>query len=182
MVASKLNFDKVTSKENMVTPVDQENMKGIEISVQQIQKSYTGGGTPTGGVAGTGQQDVPGYPSSDSNSNANSEESSSTINYEVNRIARDIISSPYTVNLTINVAVEPPAGESELQQPVRDAIENILVNIVRASLADSGTTITDADLTKSIRYVARVCNGNRCKYGLPIDTCNDVGWRSLLQS
>lgn len=156
LVASKLNFDKVTSKENLVTPVDQENMKGIEISVQQIQKSYTGGGSPTGGVAGTGQQDVPGYPSSDSNSNANSEESSSTINYEVNRIAKDIISSPYTVkDLTINVAVEPPAGQTELQQPVKDAIENILVNIVRASLADSGTTITDADLTKKVSVMSQ---------------------------
>lgn len=156
LVASKLNFDKETRKENLVTPVDVDNMKGIEISVQEIQKSYTGASNPTGGVAGTGQQDVPGYPSSDTSGNANSEESSSTINYEVNRIAKDIISSPYTVkDLTINVAVEPPEGQTELAQPVKDAIENILVNIVRASLADSGTVISDADLTKKVSVLSQ---------------------------
>ncbi len=156
LVASKLNFDKVTSKENLVTPVDEENMKGIEISVQEIQKSYTGASTPTGGVAGTGQEEVPGYPSADATGNSTSEESSSTVNYEVNRIAKDIISSPYTVkDLTINVAVEPPEGQTELQQPVQDAIENILVNIVRASLADSGNVITDADLTKKVSVISQ---------------------------
>ncbi len=156
LVASKLNFDKVTSKENLVTPVDEENMKGIEISVQEIQKSYTGASTPTGGVAGTGQEEVPGYPSADATGNSTSEESSSTVNYEVNRIAKDIISSPYTVkDLTINVAVEPPEGQTELQQPVQDAIENILVNIVRASLADSGDVITDADLTKKVSVISQ---------------------------
>jgi len=156
LVASKLNFDKETRKENLVTPVDVENMKGIEISVQEIQKSYTGASNPTGGVAGTGQEEVPGYPSSDATGNSTSEESSSTINYDVNRIAKDIISSPYTVkDLTINVAVEPPDGETELQGPVQDAIENILVNIVRASLADSGTVISDADLTKKVSVMSQ---------------------------
>lgn len=156
MVASKLNFDKETRKENLVTPVDVDNMKGIEISVQEIQKSYTGASNPTGGVAGTGQEEVPGYPSSDAAGNSTSEESSSTINYDVNRIAKDIISSPYTVkDLTINVAVEPPNGETELQGPVQDAIENILVNIVRASLADSGTVISDADLTKKVSVMSQ---------------------------
>ena len=156
LVASKLNFDKETRKENLVTPVDVDNMKGIEISVQEIQKSYTGASNPTGGVAGTGQEEVPGYPSSDATGNSTSEESSSTINYDVNRIAKDIISSPYTVkDLTINVAVEPPNGETELQGPVQDAIENILVNIVRASLADSGTIISDADLTKKVSVMSQ---------------------------
>ncbi|WP_145146925.1 flagellar basal-body MS-ring/collar protein FliF [Paenibacillus xylanexedens] len=156
LVASKLNFDKETRKENLVTPVDVENMKGIEISVQEIQKSYTGASNPTGGVAGTGQEEVPGYPSADGAGNSTSEESSSTINYDVNRIAKDIISSPYTVkDLTINVAVEPPNGETELQGPVQDAIENILVNIVRASLADSGTVISDADLTKKVSVMSQ---------------------------
>lgn len=156
LVASKLNFDKETRKENLVTPVDVDNMKGIEISVQEIQKSYTGASNPTGGVAGTGQEEVPGYPSSDASGNSTSEESSSTKNYDVNRIVKDIVSSPYTVkDLTINVAVEPPAGQTELQAPVQDAIENILVNIVRASLADSGTVISDADLAKKVSVISQ---------------------------
>jgi len=157
LVASKLNFDKETRKENLVTPVDTENMQGIAISVQEIQKSYSGASNPTGGVAGTGQEEIPGYPSADGGSgNSTSEESSSTRNYDVNRIVKDIVASPYTVkDLTINVAVEPPEGQTELQQPVKDAIENILVNIVRASLADSNVQLTDADLTKKVSVISQ---------------------------
>lgn len=151
LVVSKLNFDKVQSKENLVTPVDAENMKGIEISVQEISKNYTGKSSPDSGVAGTGQTQVPGYPGASSSGDVTSEDLSKTINYEVNRITKDIVSSPYTVkDLTINVAVEPPAGQKTVDQQTQDAIHNILVNIVRASLADSGSTYTDADLAKKV--------------------------------
>ncbi|UNK16712.1 flagellar M-ring protein FliF [Paenibacillus sp. N3/727] len=159
LVASKLNFDQIQSKENIVKPVDEEEMKGIEISVQEIQKNYSGTGSPSGGVAGTGEEEVPGYPSDSANGETKSEESSSTINYDVNRITRDIVASPYTVkDLTINVSVEPPAGQSNLDEATRGAIENILVNIVRASVADSGVTYTDDELTKKVSVVSQVVN------------------------
>lgn len=161
LVASKLNFDQIESKENLVTPVDEEEMKGIEISVQEIQKNYSGTSSPTGGVAGTGEEEVPGYPSESANGETNSEESSVTKNYDVNRITRDIISSPYTVkDLTINVSVEPPAGQESLDETTRGAIENILVNIVGASLADSGASYTDADLMNKVSVVSQVVNTN----------------------
>lgn len=151
LVFSKLNFDKETRKEDLVEPVDTENMKGIEISSQIISNSYSGSGSTDGGVAGTGSGDVSGYPTSSNTGNSTSEESSETRNYEVNRITKDIIASPYTVkDLTINVAVEPPDGQTTLDQATSDAIRNILVNIVRASLADSGVSYTDADLTKKV--------------------------------
>lgn len=161
LVASKLNFDQVQSKENIVTPVDEEEMKGIELSVQEIQKNYSGTSSPTGGVAGVGQEAVPGYPSDSGSGETNSEELSKTVNYEVNRITKDIIASPYTVkDLTINVSVEPPAGQQALDDPTRTAIQNILVNIVRASLADSGSTYTDADLSKKVSVNSQVFNVN----------------------
>lgn len=151
LVFSKLNFDKENRKENLVTPVDTENMKGIEISSQIISNSYSGKGNTNGGVAGTGSEDVAGYPSDASSDTSTSEESSETRNYEVNRITKDVIASPYTVkDLTINVAVEPPKGQQSLDDATSTAIQNILVNIVRASLADSGSTYTDADLTKKV--------------------------------
>lgn len=151
LVFSKLNFDKENRREDLVTPVDTENMRGIEISSQIISNSYSGQGNTTGGVAGTGSEDVSGYPSGTETGTSTSEESSETRNFEVNRITKDIIASPYTVkDLTINVAVEPPAGQTILDATTSDAIENILVNIVRASLADSGVTYTDADLTKKV--------------------------------
>lgn len=159
LVASKLNFDQIQSNENIVKPVDEEEMKGIEISVQEIQKNYSGTGSPAGGVAGTGAEEVPGYPSDSATGETNSEESSSTINYDVNRITREIIASPYTVkDLTINVSVEPPGEQNNLDEVTRSAIENILINIVRASLADSGLTYTDVDLAKKVSVVSQVVN------------------------
>lgn len=161
LVASKLNFDQVQSKENLVTPVDEEEMKGIEISIQEIQKNYSGTNSPSGGVAGTGEEEVPGYPSDATSGETNSEESSVTKNYDVNRITRDVVQSPYSVkDLTINVSVEPPAGQENLDEATRGAIENVLVNIVRASLADSGLTYTDAELSKKVSVVSKVINTN----------------------
>lgn len=152
LVFSKLNFDKENRQEEIVLPVDAENMKGIEISSQIISNTYSGQGNTSGGVAGTGSEDVSGYPSGTDTGTTSSEESSETRNYEVNRITKDIIASPYTVkDLTINVAVEPPNGQTTLDDTTSAAIQNILVNIVRASLADSGITYTDADLTKKFR-------------------------------
>lgn len=41
LVFSKLNFDKENRKEDVVVPVDAENMKGIEISSQIISKTFS---------------------------------------------------------------------------------------------------------------------------------------------
>lgn len=151
LVISQLNFDKESRKEDLVTPVDPENMKGIEISSQIISNTYSGQGSTTGGVAGTGSEDVTGYPTSADSGTSTSEESSETRNYEVNRITKDVIASPYSVkDLTINVTVEPPAGQNSLDDTTSAAIENILVNIVRASLEETSTTYTDADLAKKV--------------------------------
>ncbi|WP_068786057.1 flagellar basal-body MS-ring/collar protein FliF [Paenibacillus phocaensis] len=156
LVASKLNFDQVSQKDNLVTPVDTENMKGIEISAQKVQKSYTGAAGPTSGVPGTGEEDVVNYPSTETNGGSSSEESSSTINYEVNRITKDIVASPYVIkDLTINVAVEPPEGQETLDENTRTAIENILKNIVGSYLADSGTTYTDEELQRKVAVLSQ---------------------------
>ncbi|NMO96154.1 flagellar basal-body MS-ring/collar protein FliF [Paenibacillus lemnae] len=176
LVTSKLNFDQVQSKENIVTPVDEEEMKGIEISVQEIQKNYSGTSSPTGGVAGTGEEEISGYPSDSSNGESNSEESSSTINYEVNRITRDVISSPYSVkDLTINVSVEPPNGQENLDEATRGAIENILINTVRASLSDSGVTYTDADLSKKVSVVSQFMDSGLDEENTPL-LSNPMMW------
>lgn len=157
LVTSKLNFDQISQKENLVTPVDTENMKGIEISAERIQKSYTGQGTSDSGVAGTGETDVANYPAADnSNTTTSSEESSSTVNYEVNRITKDIIASPYVIkDLTINVAVEPPNGQETLDPATKSAIENVLANIVGSYLADSGSTYTDDELLKKVSVLSQ---------------------------
>ncbi|WP_438350132.1 flagellar basal-body MS-ring/collar protein FliF [Paenibacillus sp. FA6] len=159
LVASKLNFDKIQSNEKMITPVNEEDMKGIEISVQKISKNYSGTSAPDSGVVGTGPEEIVNYPSDTNSGNTTSEELSETVNYDVNRITRDIISSPYSVkDLTINVAVEPPTGQNSLDEATQDAIKNVLVNIVRASVADSGITYTDADLDKKVSVYSQNYN------------------------
>lgn len=157
LVNSKLNFDQISQKENLVTPVDTENIRGIEISAERIQKSYTGQGTADSGVAGTGETDVANYPAADNNgTTTSSEESSSTVNYEVNRITKDIVASPYVIkDLTINVAVEPPNGQDALDETTQDAIENVLANIVGSYLADSGSTYTDDELLKKVSVLSQ---------------------------
>lgn len=161
LVASKLNFDQVSQKENLVTPVDTENMKGIEISAQKVQESFTGQGDTDSGTPGTGVEDVPGYPSADQSGGSSSEKSSSTINYEVNRITKDIVASPYIVkDLSINVAVDPPTGQQTLDDNTKSAIENILKNIVGSYLADSGTTYTDAELLNKVAVLSQSFQGD----------------------
>ncbi|WP_059053554.1 flagellar basal-body MS-ring/collar protein FliF [Paenibacillus senegalimassiliensis] len=171
LVASKLNFDQISQKDNLVTPVDTDNMRGIEISAQRIQKSYTGA-SPDSGVPGTGQEDVVNYPSAEESGGSSSEESSSTINYEVNRITKDIIASPYVIkDLTINVAVEPPEGEQTLDENTRLAIENILSNIVGSYLADSGTTYTDEELQRKVSVLSQPFHsGDAQKAGLTLSS------------
>ncbi|OXM84665.1 flagellar basal-body MS-ring/collar protein FliF [Paenibacillus rigui] len=157
-VFSTMNFDQTNRKEQLVTAPNTVDQKGLEISVQEIQKNYTGtsAGT-TGGVAGTGQTDVPGYPGSNANGNTKSEELQKTVNYEVNRITNEIVATPYVVkDLTINVGIEPPNPEdpNSLTQETKDAVQKILVNVVRAALADNKQTLTDDDLSKKVTVFA----------------------------
>jgi flagellar M-ring protein FliF len=138
--------------------VDTINQKGIEISLQELSKSYTNdGGSTNGGIAGTGTTDIPTYQGASGSGKTNSEENQKTVNYEVNRITNDIDSSPYVVkDLTINVGIEPPIKDdpNSLTQETKDQVQQILVNVVRAALADSGQTLTDADLSKKVTVFA----------------------------
>ncbi|MFD2613000.1 flagellar basal-body MS-ring/collar protein FliF [Paenibacillus gansuensis] len=161
-VVSKLNFDKVNSQENLVTPV--VNDEGIAVSVQKIQENYSGEGAPSGGVAGTGQTDVPNYPSSSSTGKTTSEKSSETINNEINRIQNTISRSPYSVkDLTINIGIEPPDpnNPASLTQETKDEVKNIMVNIVSASLADNGMAFTPEDMQNKVVIFSKAFEGKQ---------------------
>lgn len=161
-VISSLNFDKKNSKEQLVKPVNEVDQRGIEISLERIQESYSSEGGSTGGVPGTGPGDVPGYPASDTAGQSESESLTERINYDVNRISNEIISAPFQVkDLTINVAVEPPVKNdpASLTQDTKDAIQRILTNVVAASLADSGKTYTDDELNKKVFVLAHSFDG-----------------------
>ena len=48
-VTADIDFTQENREENLVTPVDEENMAGIAISAQKITETYTGNGNPVGG-------------------------------------------------------------------------------------------------------------------------------------
>lgn len=151
LVSANLNFDKVNKEENLVTPVDTENMKGIEISVQELQESFTGQGTQSG-VAGTGVEDVTNYPGTAGDGTTTSEKSQTTVNYEVNRIKNQIESSPYAVDdLTIHTAVD----SNELTEQNIAALEKVLTSIVAAQLTSYGTTLSDAELAAKVSVISQ---------------------------
>ena len=61
------------------------------------------------GTVGTGETDIPTYPAAGGDGGSESERLEERINYEVNRITKEIAAQPYRVeDLTINVGVEPP--------------------------------------------------------------------------
>ncbi|GAC43125.1 lipoprotein [Paenibacillus popilliae ATCC 14706] len=127
-------------------------MKGIEISVQELQESYSGTGAQSGGVAGVGDSEVPNYPSTSGSGDSSSEKSQKTINYDVNRIKNLIESSPYAVkDLTIHAAVDA----NNMEPAQIDAMEKVLRSIVAAQLKDSGTIYTDEELTQKVSVMTQ---------------------------
>ncbi|NOU84880.1 flagellar M-ring protein FliF [Paenibacillus sp. LMG 31460] len=156
-VFSTMNFDQKKSKEQLVSAPNQVDQKGLEISLQEASESYQNNGADTGGVPGTGTTDVPGYPGAASSGKSNSEKNNKTVNYEVNRITNDIISTPYVVkDLSINVGIEPPVKDdpNSLTAETKAAVQSALVNIVRTALADNKVTYTDEDLQKKVTVFA----------------------------
>lgn len=144
----KLNFDKVQTSEKLVEPVNKENNEGIAISVEKITKTFNGEGAPEGGIPATGQTDVPGYPGALAGGNSEYEELQNRVNYEVNRISREIVQSPYQIeDITINVGVEPPdpANPASLTPEAQESIQVILTNVVRTAMGNQGLTQEDVN-------------------------------------
>ncbi|GFR37734.1 flagellar M-ring protein [Insulibacter thermoxylanivorax] len=163
-VFATVNFDKKNSVEHLVTPVNTVDQKGIEISLQEIQKSFTTEGAPSaGGIVGTGTGDIANYPAADAGGGVtNSEEFEQIVNYEVNRITNEIVRSPYAImDLTINVGIEPPDPENpdSLTQEMRDAVQRLLVNIVGAALANNGVDYTQEQLEQKVLVFAQPFRG-----------------------
>ncbi|HEY0827502.1 MAG TPA: flagellar basal-body MS-ring/collar protein FliF [Bacilli bacterium] len=157
LVYSNLNFDKINSAEKSFAPVNTVDQKGIERSVEKISKSFSSEGGAAGGVPGTGESDVPTFPDSSGSGTTESEELSEKINYEVNEITKQVISSPYVVkDLTINVGIDPTGFTPEAITTIKDEVQRILMNIVNASLADSGqVALTDETLAKKVLVITQ---------------------------
>ncbi|QAV26472.1 flagellar M-ring protein FliF [Neobacillus thermocopriae] len=162
-VTADVDFTQENRQEELVEPVDKENMEGIAVSVQRITETFSGQGAQPGGTAGVGENDVPSYQGANGETNGDYERIEETINNEVNRIKREIVSSPYKIkDLGIQVMVEPPKPNDPNSLPAQtvDDITKILGTIVRTSVdKDVAGQWTDNDLQNRVVVSVQPFNG-----------------------
>ncbi|MFJ7976397.1 flagellar basal-body MS-ring/collar protein FliF [Peribacillus sp. JNUCC 23] len=164
-VTADVDFTQENREENLVTPVDEENLEGIAISAQRVNETYTGDNTVAGGVPqAEDSSDSLGSYQAGANGNGDYDKMDETINYEVNRIKKQIVESPYKVkDLGIQVMVEPPNPKdvNSLSQQSQDDITKILSTVIRTTIDKDnvGTALTDADLANKIALSVQPFNG-----------------------
>lgn len=151
-VTTDIDFTQENRTEQLVEPVDEENMEGIAVSVERISEAYTGEGTiPEGGTAGTGEG-IPNFVEGEGNENSEWERTEDRINNEVNRINREITQSPYQIrNVGVQVMLEPPEGADTIPAQQIADIQQILGTIVRTTLPEvDGQPLTQEEINSKI--------------------------------
>lgn len=169
-VTSSLNFDKKSSQENLVVPLEDNDNNGIIISEELNNSTSTNTSDSVSGVVGTGETDIPTY--SSGGEGTSSETSNAIRNYEVSRIQNVIESAGYYINdLSISVAFEA----SELQtDEEREAVKTYLNSVVRSQLANSGQNISDnATIDQKVTLISR-------NFVTPTDETTSTGISSSL--
>lgn len=187
-VTADIDFTQENREEQLVEPVDVDSMEGIPVSIETITETFEG--TDVGaGVVGTGEEDIPNYPAGLQGQDGDYELVKDTINYELNRIHRDIVEAPYKVrDLGVQVVIDNVVGVENdqlqlLSQAEQDAVEDgvasILNSIITTSIdKDYGEIepeekisivfqpfshrddhITDDDITRSIPLWAYIVGG-----------------------
>src|SRR5690625_2463284 len=105
-VTADLDFTDEKRTEELVEPVDVDNMEGIPVSIESIQETFEGT-EGEGGIAGTGDEDIANYPAAVAGQDGDYELVKETINYELNHINREIAEAPYKLrDLGIQVVVD----------------------------------------------------------------------------
>lgn len=137
-VTTDIDFTKEKSSEDLVKPVDPNTMQGLQLSTEHVAETYKGQGA--GGVAGTGNNQIPQYPTTNGG-NGDYQHVEDRVNYVFNKIHNDVVQSPYQIkDLGIQVMVEPPnpnKPSSLPKQSVQD-IKQILGTIVQTTLGQNG--------------------------------------------
>ncbi|BAQ10513.1 flagellar m-ring protein [Bacillus sp. OxB-1] len=133
-VTTDIDFHLENREENLVTPVDEESMEGIALSVQRITESFTGTGA---GAGGTPEAEDP----TDNRTgfvegtfgNGDYERIEETVNNEVNRIRKEIVESPYKIR-DIGIQVVVDSDPASMAPGLQGNIEQLLSTVVRTSL------------------------------------------------
>ncbi|MFJ3387223.1 MULTISPECIES: flagellar basal-body MS-ring/collar protein FliF [unclassified Lysinibacillus] len=162
-VTTDIDFKKENREEKLVTPVDEENMAGIEISAQRITEQYSGGAAATGTPEAETTTDNFTTYNEGVNGNGESERTEETINSEVNRIRKDIQEAPYKIqDMGIQVIVEPPTGTDAgtLPNGVQEDIQKILSTIVRTTISkDVAAELTQQQIDEKVAVSVQPLNG-----------------------
>lgn len=165
-VTADIDFTQENREENLVEPVDEENMEGLAISAQKLTETYSGNGATDGGtpIAEDSSDSLGTQYLEGTSGNGDYEKTEETINHEVNRIRKEIIESPYKIrDLGIQVMVEPPDAENTASLPEEqiEDIQNILGTIVRTSIDKSTMEqeLTDEQIEEKIVVSVQSFNG-----------------------
>jgi flagellar M-ring protein FliF len=158
-VTSDIDFTQENRVEELIEPIDLENMEGLPVSIETIHETYSGN-PPAGGIAGTGEEDTAATYQEVDGSEGEYELAKETINNEFNRIHREIVESPYKLrDLGIQVAVNriTDASGSEVQylsqqeeMAVEDGINSILQSIVQTSIDDGYGEVVPEEKTSIV--------------------------------
>lgn len=142
-VTADVDFTQENRVEQLIEPVDVENMEGLPVSIESVQETYTGD-PPVGGTTGTGEGDIPNYEATEDGGGGEYELSKETVNNEYNRIRKEIVESPYKIrDLGIQVAVDEAKGKdgqkvqyltAQEQETVTAGISSILDSIISTSI------------------------------------------------
>lgn len=167
-VTADIDFTQENREENLIEPVDEDSMRGIEISAQRISETFTGNGDQAGGIPQGSDPADSGGPTYQEgvDGNGDFERTEDTINYEVNRIRKEIVESPYKINdLGIQVLVdEPGEGEQPIPEERVEDIRQMLSTIVRTSInKNTGTDVSDEAIQNKITVSVQPFQGTAQK-------------------
>lgn len=142
-VTADVDFTKENRQEDLTEPVDIENMEGLPVSIETVNETYTGRPI-NGGVAGTGEEDVPGYQGAETEGDGDYKLVKETVNNEFNKIRKDIVESPYKIrDLGIQVAIDSIVKKdgdnvqmlnTQEQGNVEDGLNSILNSMITTSI------------------------------------------------
>ena len=165
-MTTDIDFKKENREENLVQPVDEENMEGIAISAQRITETYSWYRQLLRWYSGSRniQQITSQTYEEGTTGDGDYERVEETINNDVNRIRKEIQESPYKIrDIGIQVMVEPPTADDHsviTRCGVQEDIEQILATIVRTSIdKEAAGDLTDEDIDEKIVVSVQPFNG-----------------------
>ena len=155
-VTADVDVTKRQEEQKLVEPVDPDKIEGIVTSAEKVAEAYTGAANQ--GTAGTGENETINFPTGNGEAGDTSEKTHDIINYEVNRITKQISGAPYEIrDLGIQIIVEPPKGQTQIDPQLQTDLQTMMYSIIRTSITkqDAKTTLTDAELTNKVVVMSR---------------------------